>query len=408
MEQGNSMLTDDDLQRELAAAFHEEADPIARTAIQPAGFFRQAIRRRRKREAVRAGTVMAAATAAAAAIALVVTVVRPVPGPGTAAGPAGLLLAAKVATAPPASAAAQGMPPFYVVANHFQLAAYVRDSATGRLLSTVRLPAGTDPKLTQVTAAGDDRTFVLALFSLARGTRFYELRITASGQSAGLRPLAIPPLPIREAADAIALTPDGNRLAVAIQTGGRDGKVEVITLATGAVRTWTTTRGGGGLPEDLSWDAAGRRLAYFWSGATSAAGLWLLDTSAPGTGLLSGQRLLPQTAGPDDVQSALISPDARTILASVTYSGTRQVSQGTVVGGIVEVSAQTGRPLRTLLAQRAAHSSDAGWFISSCALPSIDGTGNHLLVSCGAFGRLDRGRFTALPGDWQAVGAAAW
>ena len=328
-----------------------------------------------------------------------------------AASPAGLLLAAKVATAPPASAAAQGMPPFYVVADqtdHIRLAAYVRDSATGRLLQHGPAASGTDPKLTQLTAAGDDRTFVLALFSLARGTRFYELRITASGQSAGLRPLAIPPMPAREAADAIALTPDGTRLAVAIQTGGRDGKVEVITLATGAVRTWTTARGRGGLPENLSWDAAGRRLAFFWSGATSAAGLWLLDTRAPGAGLLSGQRLLPQTAGPDEVQSALINPDARTIIASVTYNGTRQVSRGTVVGGIVEVSAQTGRPLSTLLAQRAAHSSDAGWFISSCGLPSIDGTGNHLLVSCGTFGRLDRGRFTALPGDRQAAGAAAW
>ena len=187
-----------------------------------------------------------------------------------------------------------------------------------------------------------------------------------AGRSAGLRPLAIPPLPTREAADAIALTPDGTRLAVAIQIGGQDGKVEVITLATGAVRTWTTTRGGDGRPENLSWDAAGRRLAFFWSGATSAAGLWLLDTSAPGAGLLSGQRLLPQKVGPDDVQSALISPDARTIIASVTYDGTMRVTRGTVVGGIVEVSAQTGRPLRTLLAQRAAHSSDAGWYITSC------------------------------------------
>jgi hypothetical protein len=208
--------------------------------------------------------------------------------------------------------------------------------------------------------------------------------------------------------DSVALTPDGTRLAVAIQTGGRDGKVEVITLATGAVRTWTTTRGGDGLPENLSWDAAGRRLAFFWSGATAADGLWLLDTSAPGAGLLSGQRLLPQTVGPDEVQSALINPSARTIIASVIYNGTMRVTRGTVVGGIVEVSAQTRRPLRTLLAQRAAHSSDAGWYITSCALPSIDPTGNHLLVSCGKFGRLDRGRFTTLPGDALAEGAAAW
>ena len=402
------MLTDEDLQRELAAAFHEEADPIARTGIEPVARLGRANRHghRPRRAALRAGAVTAAALAAA--VTVVVAVARSAPGPGAGASPAGLLLAAKVATAPSAAAAAQGMPPFYVVADHDQLAAYVRDSASGRLLSTVRLPAGTDPKLTQVTAAGDDRTFVLALFSLARGTRFYALRITDGGRSAGLTLLAIRPLPTREAVDSVALTPDGTRLAVAIQTGGRDGKIEVITLATSAVRTWTTTRGGDGLPENLSWDAAGRRLAFTWSGATSADGLWLLDTSAPGAGLLSGQRLLPQTVGPDEVQSALINPSARTIIASVTYNGTMRVTRGTVVGGIVEVSAQTGRPLRTLLAQRAAHSSDAGWYITSCLLPSIDATGNHLLVSCGKFGRLDRGRFTTLPGDALAESAAAW
>ncbi len=73
------------------------------------------------------------------------------------------------------------------------------------------------------------------------------------------------------------------------------------------------------------------------------------------------------------------------------------------------ISAQTGRPLHTLLAERAAHSSDAGWYITSCLLPSIDRTGHHLLVSCDQFGRLDRGRFTPLPGAApQTAVAAAW
>ena len=106
---------------------------------------------------------------------------------------------------------------------------------------------------------------------------------------------------------------------------------------------------------------------------------------------------------------ALITPDARTIIASVTYNGTTRVSRGTVVGGIVAISAQTRRPLHTLLAERAAHSSYDGWYITSCLLPSIDRTGRHLLVSCDRFGRLDRGRFTPLPGAApQTAVAAAW
>jgi YD repeat-containing protein len=400
------MLTDDDLRRELTMVFHEQADPIARTAIEPAALFQRALWQRRCRAAARAGAVLAVAVAAI--VSLVTVAGRPAAGPATTVGPAGVLLAAAVTTAPPAAAAARGMPRLFVVADHGRPVAIVRDSVTGRPVNMVDLSAGTDPKLTQVTAAGDDRTFVLAVFSLSRGTRFYELRITPGGRPAGLARLAIPPLPAGEAADAIALTPDGTRLAVAIQTVGQHGQIDVITLATGAVRTWTTTHAG--TPETLSWDAAGRRLAYFWTDTGPGAdGLWLLDTSAPGTRLLSGRRILPQTVGPDEVQSALLTPDAHSIIASVTYNGTRQVSHGTVVGGIVEISAQTGRPLRTLLAERAAYSVDAGWYITSCLLASIDTTGNHLLVSCARFGRLDRGRFTALPGAApQTAVATAW
>lgn len=398
------MLTDDDLRRELTAAFHEQADPIARTVFQPATLFRQAVRHRRRRATARAGSVVAAA----AAVVAIVSVVAFPGRPGVSGSPAGVLLAAAVTTAPPAATAARGMPPFYVVADHNRPVAVVRASETGQPVSTVPLPPGTEPKQTQVTAAKDDRTFVLALFSLSHGTRFYQLQITASGRSAGLTRLAIPPLPAREAADAIALTSDGTRMAVAIQVAGQRGQIEVITLASGAVRTWTTTRGG--LPWDLSWDAAGRRLAFFWAGTeASTSGLWLLDTRAPGTGLLSGRRLLPQTVGPDEVQSALITPDAHTIIASVTYNGTTQVGRGTVVGGIVAISAQTGRPLHTLLAERAPYSRDAGWYITSCMLPSIDRTGHHLLLSCDRFGRLDRGRFTPLRGAApQTAVAAAW
>jgi hypothetical protein len=87
-----------------------------------------------------------------------------------------------------------------------------------------------------------------------------------------------------------------------------------------------------------------------------------------------------------------------------------------VVGGIVEVSAGTGRPLRTLLAEHAARYADPehpGRYIaapvSPCQLAAADRTGSHLLVCCDRFGRLDRGRFTPLPGaaPYTAI-AAAW
>lgn len=108
----------------------------------------------------------------------------------------------------------------------------------------------------------------------------------------------------------------------------------------------------------------------------------------------------------------LLAGNYQTVIASVTYNGTAHVSRGTVVGGIVELYARTGRPFRTLLAEHAAYAADPGhqgWYIGSCLLAAADHTGRHLLVSCGKFGRLDRGRFTALPGAApQSAIAAAW
>jgi hypothetical protein len=304
------------------------------------------------------------------------------------------------------------MPRYYVTMDHFRPVAEVRDAATGKVLRTVALPRRIDPKMSQIAAAGDGRRFVLALFSFPR-TRFYWLRVSAGGHSARLTALNAAPLPAGDAAAGIAVSPNGSKLAVAIQlSGGQRGAVEVVSLATGTARTWTT--GSPGYPASVSW-ADGRRLGFFWAGTGAApqrdSGLWELDTAAPGHALLSGRRILPLVTGGDTVQDAQLTT-AGTVIAAVTYNGTAHVARGTVVGGIVELSARTGRPLRTLLAEHAAYAADPGhqgWYIGSCLLAGADRTGAHLLVSCDRFGRLDRGRFTPLPGAApQSAVAAAW
>ena len=405
------MLTDHDVTEQLAAAFHDQADPVTRTALDPAGIFPRGARARRHRAAMR----VAAAGVAATALAVVVTVANPgggpAPGPGAAPGAPGLLLAAAVTAPPPAAAAMARMPRYYVTADHFRPVAEVRDSVTGKVLTTVALPRRIDPKPSQVAAVGDGRTFVLALLSFPQ-TRFYWLRVTGGGHSARLTALNTAPLPPGEYADGIAVSPDGSRLAVAIQdSAGQHGAVQVVSLATGAARTWATARPG--IPVGLSW-ADGRRLGFFWDTAGASpgsSGLWVLDTAAPGHDLLSGRRIMPAETGGDAIQYAQLT-SAGTVIAAVTYDGTAHVGRGTVVGGIVELSARTGHPLRTLLTEHAAYSADPGhpgWYIGSCLLAAADRTGSHLLVSCDRFGRLDRGRFTALPGAApQSAVAAAW
>jgi len=409
------MLSEHDLRTRLAGALHEQADPVTGDPVDTAGIFARAVRRRRhRRTAVRVTSVLAAAALLAGAWAL-----RPWPArsPGSSAHgyqPPGLLLAAAVVRPQPARAADAGLPPYYVIADHNRAVAEIRRSVTGKLLSRVRLPSGTDPKVSQI-AAGRPGTFVLALASLPR-TRFYLLRVSPGGHGARLTPLAVPSLPAGDFVTALAVSPDGRALAVGLQLdGGRHGAVQVVQLGTGAVRTWTTARIG--WPSAVSW--AGHELGFFWQddgpATRSVSGLWTLETAAPGSNLMSGRRILPLSVGGDTVQTALLGPGGRTAIASVTYDGTGHVRAGTVVGGIVEVSAETGHPLRTLLAEHAAYSADpglghnGGWYATSCDLPAVDGTGAHLLVSCDRFGRLDRARFTPLPGSSpQTAVAAAW
>jgi hypothetical protein len=323
--------------------------------------------------------------------------------PTRAAQPATTLNNLRVTAAAPrlsAGAADAGMPEYYVVpGTQTSGALQVRSSASGHVITTVTPSAACDPKTFKVAGAGNDRDFVVGCLTRQK-IMFYRLQITSRGLAAAFTPLSIP-APGGFLND-IALTPDGSKLAIGVQG---PGALEVVTLATGAVRTWP-----GWSPFDLSWADHGRELGFFVSG-----GLRVLDFNAAGTSTDAGRLVLPRTVGSDGVQEAMLGPDGTTIIASVTSDHlSLHLSRTSVVGGIIEISARTGKPERTLLAEHAQYSADgggseAGWYVTSCQLGAIDPTGNHLLASCDHFGRVDRGRFTALPGVAdQTLYTAAW
>jgi hypothetical protein len=260
--------------------------------------------------------------------------------------------------------------------------AVVRGTATGNVLAAISPPRPYQT-FTAVTAAADDRTFVLAAgkWSVKRmpgggkviqagPAKFFRLRLGPGGRAAGLTALPVAALPGQLAG--IALSPDGSKLAVAFnrRAGDRvvDPAIRVITLAGGSARTWVwpgrawITSNDATNQQLLSWAADERTIAFEqWLGDDEQ--VRLLDTAAAGSSLRSARLALdfPHQAYTDwkfvhgrvahalSGYNALITPDGTRIVcgtATVTRYPVRTETEFT------EFSASTGRVERSLRVRR--------------------------------------------------------
>ena len=248
-------------------------------------------------------------------------------------------------------------------------AAVVRSTSTGR--SVVRVvPPRPYSSFTMVTAADDDRTFVLsarvtAVAALAGGpaggaaaavrtkprpaavtvTRFFLLRFDPSRTATRLRPLQLPPQ--RATVSGVALSPDGRRLAVALSPPGQL-EIMIASVATGASRTWATRvnlkQRFAALPNYLSWAPGGQALAFDWPDvAGQAAGpgvpvkesVRLLNTASPGTSLLGDSTVLPVIGG----EQVALPPEGKQVI----------FRDGPYPGGLITeypVAILPGRPVK--------------------------------------------------------------
>jgi hypothetical protein len=319
--------------------------------------------------------------------------------PGTGQGGGNTPLDAAVMPARSAAAADAGLPSFYVVASQGDPNGLeVRSSATGKLISTETSPGACMPATYQVAVAGNDRDVIFSCLTMTtRKNVFYRLRISSRGAITGLTSLPIPP-PSSTFVTGLAMTSDGSKLAIGLKSNTTgNATIEVATLATGAIRTWTAHMD---RPTLLTWVDNGRELG-FW-----AWGLRVLDVSAAGSNLTSARFILSIFHKSELVQDAMLSPDGTTIIADVSYALPKGIheTQNTVIGGIAEVAAGTGKPLHLFIAQH-----EKGNAVYPCQLGAIDATGHHLLAGCTQFDRVDRGRVTALTGtDIQAAVSGAW
>ena len=296
-------------------------------------------------------------------------------------------------------------------------AAVVRSTLTGRVLATVAPPRPYQI-FTWVSAAADDRTFILAAqryWPIASGdaglpaerldnttpTVFFKMAFDPATRTAKLAKLAVPEtIPSAQLAG-MTVSPDGTRLALDLRQS-----IRVVTLATGAIRSWAW-HGDGWIGnfkpfgQVFSWTADGTTLAFQQWGPGHPRPIYirLLDTIAPGTTLASSK-------------IALTFPDASALGTNtlLTPDGTRIVTA--TPQGITEFSVRTGQPL---LSQDQFHLGLYGWQDVLWAGPGghalivSDPRGKHTRYGPGhILGVLTANTFTPIPHGADQSAQIAW
>jgi len=343
---------------------------------------------------------------------------------------AGLTLAGqsnvhRSATGAPADAA-KGMPGIYVTLSQRSplsphILAEVHASLTGRVLSRVSVGLFGDGG--GITADSTDRAFLIDATTGGRNpvVGLFLLRVSATAHSTKLTRLAID-LTVpksRNVVDGIAVSPDGTRLAVALQIPAKGnalrprGQIVVYSLASGATQTWTAPRDAG-MPWNPAWTGGNRQLTFVWQDHlkgsntffTGRSQVRVLDTTAPGRSLLASNVIATGGGQLGFIQAAAASHSGSTIIAAVFQ--VPSASTGKALVRLVALSATTGAITHIFASHENSYSGrvhEAG-AVASCQVLGADSTGEHTLAYCPDLGRIDNGVFTPLPHSSGAFDAA--
>jgi hypothetical protein len=334
-----------------------------------------------------------------------------------------------------------GVPPYYVAVANSSLTV-VRATWTGATLARIT----TTTPVVGVAGAADGRTFVLdEQRSIVGGKvtwvgqpEFYLLRLTASGTEESLTRLAVPAIPDGTVVSGLALSPDGSKLAVDVDTfswpPAPADLVEIMTytLATGALRSWTTsgvisdrapfgfTGSGVDGAQSISWTADSRTLAFGVQNNSLEVDVRLLDTAAGGSDLMADSRLAAVTRqSPRDLvrlrhavppyyflscsTDAMISMDGSEIVCGYA-SG---VGQNGTAMGFAEYSTATGKMNRVVGFVNFEGQAPIGislYWVNSTGTIAIGTSGTS---RGGRFGVMNGDTFTPLPGV-TGFEAIAW
>ncbi len=300
---------------------------------------------------------------------------------------------------PPAGPIQTTVPPYYVALvaslpsqQHYYVAARasvadVRATSTGAVVATVTAPP--PYAFVSVTAAADDRTFVLYAVGPSSMTtkapyydiyaqRFFMLHIdpTASTAASRARLTGLPRAGIASElqVEAMALSPNGQSLAAIFTDPSRavrtnePGQLTIFNLADGSRRTWIREFcaygrcaqgpiGDGSIVFDpgevqLSWTSDGQSLLFLTGPEGSQ--LRLLDVDAPGRNLIADSHALPVRTAYPNWTDAVLTPDGQSVFIQYSTMSGDAVSRNI----LLRVSATTGKTTAVVQVLRDAHSAD--------------------------------------------------
>ena len=297
---------------------------------------------------------MNAFTPLAAAMAVIVVIGASVALPRLLTGAAG---SSQSRATPGSSASAPGhYPPFRVVVttndDNRQSKLLVESAATGHAVSTLVPPWQGAMWIDVAATAGATRFIVAAApeSSPYTPTRLYALTLSARGTVTGLTPLAVPTLPGE--ITSLAASADGS--TVAYTTFGPGAAYEVGVITGGRTRQWSVPAGVIAGIWHVSVSGDGAMLAVITQ-SLGRAGVentaWVLPTgSAPGSLTARARKVYDHSyvggAGHamTILDSALISPDGRTLYLSTTASS----ASGRTVTAVTAYSTADAASLGTI------------------------------------------------------------
>jgi hypothetical protein len=315
--------------------------------------------------------------------------------------------------------------------------AVVGDDQTGRTVAVLTPAAG--QSFDGVTGAADDRTFVVLNYANAtKQATWYLLRI-APGTAHPTQLTKLPIQPVRAQVSGLALSPDGQELAVMRQTSTKTNggsSLVVYSMSSGAVlRTWITKDGlnngygGSANAEALAWVDGDRSLDFRWTVPPGGPNqnwtytIRTIDVTAPGGDLLADSRVavhVPPRVTTDKTKTRISDPCLNeltagdgTVVCGTTSSAAVSFEEvcSTVPPSLATYSGTTGKRLKVLYQWH-------GQCLYTYAMPLwTDSAGRHVITFLflsekgiktsltDKVGLVADGRFTPLP--TLAVGEGA-